>query len=224
MTMKTLDQLRSRRWFAAEGMRAFSHRQRIQQMGLRREDVTDRPIIAIVNTWSDLSPCHAHLRERAEDVKRGILLAGGMPFELPAMSLGEVMVKPTTMLYRNFLAMEVEARNRLDGLVFQIEKTYNENKEKLDGAVQSQVETAIADSKKALEEGGLDRLNNAFSNLQTASHKLAESLYQGPSGAGAGGEQANAAGASTGGASGGQTSAGDDNVIDAEYVDVDENK
>jgi dihydroxy-acid dehydratase len=117
---KSLDQLRSRRWFAAEGMRAFSHRQRIQQMGLRREDVTDRPIVAIVNTWSDLSPCHAHLRERAEAVKRGVLLAGGMPFELPAMSLGEVMVKPTTMLYRNFLAMEVEELLRslpVDGVV-----------------------------------------------------------------------------------------------------------
>ena len=87
-------------------MRGFAHRQRMQQMGLRRQDVMNRPIVAIVNTWSDLSPCHAHLRERAEAVKRGVLLAGGMPFELPAMSLGEVMVKPTTMLYRNFLAME----------------------------------------------------------------------------------------------------------------------
>ncbi|MFL6337396.1 MAG: molecular chaperone DnaK [Pyrinomonadaceae bacterium] len=123
---------------------------------------------------------------------------------------------------------EVEARNRLDGLVFQIEKTFSENKEKLDGATQTQVETAVADAKKALEEGGTDRLNNAFNNLQTASHKLAEALYQGGgSGAAAGGEeQANAAGASTGSAGGGTTSGGggDDNVIDAEYVDVDENK
>src|SRR3712207_5537354 len=123
---------------------------------------------------------------------------------------------------------EVEARNRLDGLVFQIDKTYNENKEKLDGATVTQVEGAIADAKKALEEGGVDRLNNAFSNLQTASHKLAEALYQGgaSSGAGAGGdEQANAAGASSSGStSGGSASGGDDNVIDAEYVDVDENK
>ncbi len=79
---------------------------------------------------------------------------------------------------------EIEARNRLDGLVFQIEKTFSENKEKLDGATQTQVETAIADAKKALEEGGADRLNNAFKNLQTASHKLAEALYQG-GGAGA---------------------------------------
>lgn len=105
---KTLAELRSRRWFADAGMRGFAHRQRMQQQGFRREDLMDRPMVAIINTWSDLSPCHAHLRERAEAVKRGILLAGGFPVELPAMSLGEVMVKPTTMLYRNFLAMEVE--------------------------------------------------------------------------------------------------------------------
>ena len=114
------EDLRSRRWFAANDMRGFAHRQRMQQMGLRREDVMNRPIVAIVNTWSDLSPCHAHLRERAEAVKRGVLLAGGMPFELPAMSLGEVMVKPTTMLYRNFRAMEVEELLRslpVDGAV-----------------------------------------------------------------------------------------------------------
>jgi len=117
---KALAELRSRRWFAATDMRGFAHRQRMQQMGLRREDVLERPIVAIVNTWSDLSPCHAHLRERAEAVKRGVLLAGGMPFELPAMSLGEVMVKPTTMLYRNFLAMETEELLRslpIDGAV-----------------------------------------------------------------------------------------------------------
>jgi dihydroxy-acid dehydratase len=117
---KSLSELRSRRWFADTGMRGFAHRQRIQQMGLRREDVLDRPIVAVINTWSDLSPCHAHLRERAESVKRGVLMAGGYPFELPAMSLGEVMVKPTTMLYRNFLAMEVEELLRslpVDGAV-----------------------------------------------------------------------------------------------------------
>ena len=117
---KSLADLRSRRWFNAGGMRAFSHRQRIQQMGVRREDVTERPVVAIINTWSDLSPCHAHLRERAESVKRGVLMAGGTPFELPALSLGEVMVKPTTMLYRNLLAMEVEELLRslpVDGAV-----------------------------------------------------------------------------------------------------------
>jgi molecular chaperone DnaK len=125
---------------------------------------------------------------------------------------------------------EVEARNRLDGLVWQIDKTFNENKEKLDGATQTQVESAVADAKKALEEGGVDRLNNAFSNLQSASHKLAEGLYQGGPSSGStpegGDEQANAAGASSSGStSGGPASGGgDDNVIDAEYVDVDENK
>ena len=118
--MKTLAELRSRRWFADQGMRGFAHRQRMQQQGVRREDLMDRPMVAIINTWSDLSPCHAHLRERAQAVKRGILLAGGFPVELPAMSLGEVMVKPTTMLYRNFLAMEVEELLRslpCDGVV-----------------------------------------------------------------------------------------------------------
>lgn len=100
--------LRSQRWFADTGMRGFAHRQRMQQQGVRRQDVIGKPVIAIVNTWSELSPCHAHLRERAEQVKKGVLMAGGYPLELPAMSLGEVMVKPTTMLYRNFLAMEVE--------------------------------------------------------------------------------------------------------------------
>jgi molecular chaperone DnaK len=121
---------------------------------------------------------------------------------------------------------EIEARNRLDGLVYQVEKTFSENKEKLDGATSSQLETAIADAKKALEEGGVERMNDAFNNLQTATHKLSEALYQGAGSAGAaagGDEQANAANAS-GGASGGASSGGEDNVIDAEYVDVDENK
>jgi molecular chaperone DnaK len=119
---------------------------------------------------------------------------------------------------------EIEARNRLDGLHYQVEKTFNENKEKLDGANVSMVETALADAKKALEEGGVERMNDAFNNLQTASHKLAEALYQqsGTGAEGGGGGQASAAGASSTG--GQQSSGGEDNVIDAEYVDVDENK
>ena len=117
---------------------------------------------------------------------------------------------------------EIEARNRLDGLHYQVEKTFNENKEKLDGASVSQLESALADAKKALEEGGADRLNNAFNNLQTASHKLAEALYQ-QQGASGGGEQASAAGAASGGSSPG-AQGGEDNVIDAEYVDVDDKK
>jgi dihydroxy-acid dehydratase len=119
-TRRTLESLRSQRWLAPDNMRSFAHRQRLQQRGLAREEFLGRPVIAIINTWSDLSPCHAHLRERAEAVRRGILQAGGFPFELPALSLGEVMVKPTTMLYRNLLAMECEELLRshpIDGAV-----------------------------------------------------------------------------------------------------------
>ena len=113
---------------------------------------------------------------------------------------------------------EIEARNRLDGLVYQMEKTLSDNREKV-GAVASEVESAIADAKKALAEGGVENLNNAFNQLQTASHKLAEALYQqAPSPDAESADQASAAGASS--SSGG----GDDNVIDAEYVDVDEDK
>ncbi|HEX3184234.1 MAG TPA: molecular chaperone DnaK, partial [Pyrinomonadaceae bacterium] len=116
---------------------------------------------------------------------------------------------------------EIEARNRLDGLVYQMEKTLSENRDKV-GAVASDVESAIAEAKKALAEGGVDKLNNAFNQLQTASHKLAEALYQqAPSGGAeqSTGDQASAAGASSSGGG-----SGDDNVIDAEYVDVEENK
>ncbi len=117
---KSLESLRSQRWLAPDNMRSFAHRQRLQQRGLAREEFLGRPVVAIINTWSDLSPCHAHLRERADAVRRGILQAGGFPFELPALSLGEVMVKPTTMLYRNLLAMETEELLRshpIDGAV-----------------------------------------------------------------------------------------------------------
>ncbi len=113
-------QLRSRRWYDAADMRGFAHRQRTQQMGFAREEFMGKPVIAILNTWSDLSPCHAHLRHRAEAVKRAVWAGGGFPVELPALSLGEVMVKPTTMLYRNLLAMEAEELLRshpVDGAV-----------------------------------------------------------------------------------------------------------
>jgi molecular chaperone DnaK len=114
---------------------------------------------------------------------------------------------------------EIEARNRLDGLTYQMEKTLNENREKV-GAVAGEVETAIAEAKKALAEGGVDKLNEAFNQLQAVSHKMAEALYQQapPPGSEATADQASAAGASSAGG------AGEDNVIDAEYVDVDENK
>ncbi len=112
--------LRSARWFDADDLRGFGHRSRLMQMGYGLEDWNGRPVIAIVNTWSDINPCHAHFKHRVEDVKRGIVQAGGFPLELPAISLSENFVKPTTMLYRNFLAMEAEELLRshpVDGAV-----------------------------------------------------------------------------------------------------------
>ena len=117
---KTPATLRSARWFAPDDLRGFGHRSRLMQMGYGAEDWKDKPVIAIINTWSGINPCHAHFRERAEDVKRGILQAGGFPIELPALSLAENFVKPSTMLYRNMLAMEVEELLRshpIDGAV-----------------------------------------------------------------------------------------------------------
>jgi dihydroxy-acid dehydratase len=117
---KSPEDLRSRRWFGPADLRSFGHRSRAMQMGYAAEEWQGRPVIAIVNTWSDLNPCHTHLRQRAEDVKRGILMAGGFPVELPALSLSESFVKPTTMLYRNMLAMETEELLRshpVDGAV-----------------------------------------------------------------------------------------------------------
>lgn len=111
---------RSSRWFQPHTMRAFAHRQRALQMGFRKKDFMNKPIIGIINTWSDLSTCHGHLRERADDVRKGIWMAGGVPMELPVMGLGEVVQKPTTMLYRNLLSMEVEENIRshpIDGVV-----------------------------------------------------------------------------------------------------------
>lgn len=117
---KTAEQLRSHRWFGVQDLRAFGHRSRAKQMGYGPEDYAGKPVIAILNTWSDINQCHAHFKERVVDVKRGILQAGGFPLELPAISLSEPFVKPTTMLYRNFLAMETEELLRshpIDGAV-----------------------------------------------------------------------------------------------------------
>lgn len=117
---KQPDELRSHRWYGVDDMRAFGHRSRTKQMGYAAEDFAGKPVIAIINTWSDLNPCHMHFRQRAEEVKRGVWQAGGFPVELPTMSLGENFVKPTTMLYRNLLSMEVEELLRahpVDGAV-----------------------------------------------------------------------------------------------------------
>ena len=102
------EDLRSHRWFGVNDLRSFGHRSRAKQIGLDAEDYRGRPVIAIINTWSDLSPCHTHFRDRVADIKRGVHQAGGFPLEFPALSLSEPFQKPTTMLYRNLLAMEVE--------------------------------------------------------------------------------------------------------------------
>ena len=108
MKKKTPDELRSHRWYGAQDMRAFGHRSRTAQMGFDRSDYAGKPVIAIINTWSDINPCHTHFKQRVEEVKRGVWQAGGFPVEMPAMSLSEPFQKPTTMMYRNFLAMETE--------------------------------------------------------------------------------------------------------------------
>jgi dihydroxy-acid dehydratase len=116
----TPEALRSARWFAPDDLRGFGHRSRMMQMGYAPEDWVGKPVIAILNTWSDINPCHAHFKQRVDDVKRGVLQAGGFPVELPGISLAEQYVKPTTMLYRNLLAMDVEELLRshpVDGVV-----------------------------------------------------------------------------------------------------------
>ncbi len=117
---KKYEDLRSARWFAPDDLRSMGHRSRAMQMGLTPEDWDGKPVIAIINTWSDLSPCHHHLRDRADWVKRGVLQAGGMPVEMPVQSFAEQFLKPTSMLYRNMGAMEVEETLRshpIDGAV-----------------------------------------------------------------------------------------------------------
>ncbi|WP_412178741.1 L-arabinonate dehydratase [Rhizobium sp. TRM96647] len=117
---RTADQLRSARWFGPDDLRSFGHRSRMMQMGYAAEDYLGKPIIGILNTWSDLNPCHAHFRDRVQDVKRGIAQGGGFAVELPALSVDETFTKPTSMLYRNMLAMETEEQIRchpLDGVV-----------------------------------------------------------------------------------------------------------
>jgi dihydroxy-acid dehydratase len=117
---KRPEDLRSHRWLGVQDLRAFGHRSRMKQMGYAPEDYVGKPVIGIINTWSDLQQCHIHFKDRVEDVKRGVLQAGGLPVELPAISLSEMFVKPSTMFYRNFLAMETEELLRsqpIDGAV-----------------------------------------------------------------------------------------------------------
>jgi dihydroxy-acid dehydratase len=117
---KNYSELRSARWFEPDDFRSFGHRSRAMQMGYDHEDWKGKPIIAILNTWSDIGNCHSHFKQRVEEVKRGVLQAGGFPLEIPCISVAENFVKPTTMLYRNLLAIEAEEQLRchpVDGAV-----------------------------------------------------------------------------------------------------------
>ncbi|MER5881219.1 MULTISPECIES: L-arabinonate dehydratase [unclassified Streptomyces] len=118
--VKRPEDLRSHQWYGAEGLRSFSHRARTRQLGYLPEEHLGKPVVAILNTWSDINPCHVHLRERAQAVKRGVWQAGGFPLEFPVSTLSETFQKPTPMLYRNLLAMETEELLRsypVDGAV-----------------------------------------------------------------------------------------------------------
>src|SRR3954463_8602045 len=106
--MKKPEDLRSHRWFGRETMRSFNHRSRMSQLGLAESDYRGKPVIAILNTWSEINPCHMHFRQRAEEIKRGIWQSGGFPLEMPAISLAEPFQKPSPLMYRNLLAMEAE--------------------------------------------------------------------------------------------------------------------
>ncbi len=120
MTRKQPQDLRSARWFAPDDLRSFGHRSRMMQLGYAEEDFRDKPIIGVLNTWSGLNTCHSHFPERVEEVRRGVAQAGGFAVEMPALSVDESFTKPTSMLYRNLLAMETEEIIRshpLDGVV-----------------------------------------------------------------------------------------------------------
>jgi dihydroxy-acid dehydratase len=117
---KSPEELRSHRWFGVKDLRSFGHRSRTLQMGYAREDFAGKPVIGIINTWSEINSCHSHFKQRVDEVKRGVWQAGGFPIELPAISLAEPFQKPTTMMYRNLLAMETEELLRsypVDGAV-----------------------------------------------------------------------------------------------------------
>ncbi len=118
--MTKLQKLRSQRWLARDDFRSFNHRSRVMQMGYDPKDWEGKPVIAILNNWNDYNPCHQHFKQRVDEVKRGVLQAGGFPLELPTVSLGENLIKPSALLYRNMLAMEVEEMIRaypVDGVV-----------------------------------------------------------------------------------------------------------
>lgn len=117
---RTPETLRSARWFAPDDLRSFGHRSRMMQLGYSEDGSRDKPVIGILDTWSELNTCHSHFKERMQDVKRGLLQAGGFPVQMPSLSVDKSFTKPTSMLYRNMLAMETEEMIRshpLNGVV-----------------------------------------------------------------------------------------------------------
>jgi dihydroxy-acid dehydratase len=117
---KTVGELRSQRWFSGPGSVGAHKHRRIKQAGFATEDFKDKPVIGILSTWSDFQTCHSHFPERIEDIKRGIWQAGGFPAVIPVQSVSESFLRPTSMLYRNLLAMEAEEAIRahpIDGAV-----------------------------------------------------------------------------------------------------------
>lgn len=114
------NELRSQNWFGKKGKDGFIYRAWMRNQGIPSYEFKGKPIIGICNTWSELTPCNAHFRNLAESVKRGVLEAGGFPVEFPVMSLGETLMKPTAMLFRNLVSMDVEESiraNPVDGVV-----------------------------------------------------------------------------------------------------------
>jgi dihydroxy-acid dehydratase len=112
--------LRSQAWFARQDKMGFYYRSWLKNRGFPQDQFDGRPVIGICNTWSELTPCNSHFRTIAEHVRWGVLEAGGFPLEFPVMSLGETMLRPTAMLYRNLASMDVEESiraNPLDGVV-----------------------------------------------------------------------------------------------------------
>ncbi|HEY9571626.1 MAG TPA: dihydroxy-acid dehydratase, partial [Pusillimonas sp.] len=112
--------LRSQAWFDRQDKMGFYYRSWLKNSGIPQDQFDGRPVIGICNTWSELTPCNSHFRELAEHVRRGVLDAGGFPLEFPVLSLGETMMRPTAMLYRNLASMDVEEAvraNPLDGVV-----------------------------------------------------------------------------------------------------------
>ncbi|RIK66744.1 dihydroxy-acid dehydratase, partial [candidate division KSB1 bacterium] len=118
--MKEEKKLRSQEWFGGNDKMGFVHRSWLRNQGYPDDYFRGRPVIGICNTWSELTPCNGHLRDFAEIVKKGVLEAGGFPLEFPVTSMGETIMRPTTMLFRNLVSMDVEESiraNPLDGVV-----------------------------------------------------------------------------------------------------------